>query len=136
MTETTPHEETSDAPAEISPPELRKLRDNHGRFQPGVSGCPGGRSRAELEIRALAQSHCPTAIERLVQLTKSKNERVAVTACEALLNRGCGTPRQSIDLDASLVTRAAPAEAVEPVTLEEAARAYREMCQLVPGGER
>jgi hypothetical protein len=130
-----PDEQSTAVPADslgsetppASQPELRELRDDLGRFRPGVSGCPGGRTRAELEIRNLAQSHGGTAIERLVELTKSTNERVAVTACEVLLNRGCGTPRQSIDLEASIDSRTTNAEPAEPTTLEDAERVYLDM---------
>jgi len=111
----------NDHPEDGSSPELR---DAQGRFRPGVSGCPGGRSRTEVEVRELAQANCPNAIARLVHLMEnSKNERVVLAACEALLNRGCGTPRQSIDFG---VGQPAPL-AVGPISDEDAERIYFEM---------
>jgi hypothetical protein len=53
----------------------------------------------------LAQEHGPTALARLVQLMKSKNERVAVSAAQAILDRAYGKPPQSLQLDGELGIR-------------------------------
>jgi hypothetical protein len=109
--------------SDFSPPAIR--RTEAGRFPTGVSGNPGGRSRADLEIRDLAQSHGASAIGRLLELTQSTNERVAVAACEALLNRGFGTPRQSIDLTAAVTANpGGPVPDFATVSKDEAVRAY------------
>lgn len=71
-------------------------RASTGRFVPGVSGNPGGRPKDEHRIAELARSHGPAALERLVQLKDSKDERVALSACVALLDRGYGKPAQAI----------------------------------------
>jgi hypothetical protein len=65
-------------------------------FEKGKSGNPGGRPKEVAEVRKLAQVHGPAAIERLVELMASENERTAVAACEAILNRGFGRPAQSL----------------------------------------
>ena len=65
-------------------------------FKKGQSGNPGGRPKEVAEVRRLAQEHGPAAIERLVELMASENERTAVAACEAVLNRGYGRPAQSL----------------------------------------
>ena len=67
-------------------------------FTKGKSGNPGGRPREVAEVRELAKEHGPAAIERLVELMTSENERTAVAACEAILNRGYGRPAQSVTL--------------------------------------
>ncbi len=67
-------------------------------FKKGQSGNPGGRPREVAEVRELAKEHGPAAIERLVELMASDNERTAVAACEAILNRGYGRPAQSVTL--------------------------------------
>ena len=65
-------------------------------FEKGKSGNPGGRPREVAEVRELAKNHGPAAIQRLVTLMSSDNERTAVAACEAILNRGYGRPAQSV----------------------------------------
>ena len=65
-------------------------------FEKGKSGNPGGRPKEVAEVRKLAQEHGRAAIERLVELMASENERTAVAACEAILNRGYGRPAQSL----------------------------------------
>ena len=65
-------------------------------FEKGKSGNPGGRPKEVAEVRELAQKHGPAAIQRLVTLMSSDNERTAVAACEAILNRGYGRPAQSV----------------------------------------
>ena len=67
-------------------------------FEKGKSGNPGGRPKEVAEVRELAKKHGPAAIERLKTLMNSENERTAVAACEALLNRGYGRPAQSVTL--------------------------------------
>lgn len=73
-------------------------RATTGRYVPGMSGNPGGRPRDEQRIADLARSHGPAALERLVQLKDSKDERVALSACVALLDRGYGKPKQAQEL--------------------------------------
>jgi hypothetical protein len=122
--------ETADAAASNNAGPASAVREirraEAGRFAPGVSGNPGGRSRVEVEVRDLAQSHGASAIKRLHELMKSKNERVAVAACEALLNRGFGTPRQSVDLTADVTAHSADREAIDftSISKDDAVRAY------------
>ncbi len=67
-------------------------------FEKGKSGNPGGRPKDVAEVRELAKKHGPAAIRRLAKLMASENERTAVAACEAVLNRGYGRPPQSVTL--------------------------------------
>jgi len=63
-------------------------------FPKGVSGNPGGRPKGLAVVERLARERGPAAIERLTELMGSGDERVALTACVALLDRGYGKPRQ------------------------------------------
>ena len=67
-------------------------------FKKGKSGNPGGRPKVTAAVRELARDHGAKAIERLVELMASENERTAVAACEAVLNRGYGRPAQALTL--------------------------------------
>jgi len=71
-------------------------------FQPGQSGNPGGRSKAESEIKRIAQEHGPAALEKLVQLLNGEDQKLAMAAANALLDRGFGKPAQSVDLKAEV----------------------------------
>jgi hypothetical protein len=87
----------------------------------GKSANPKGRPRAEGEIRALAQQHSAAALERLVQLMHSDNERVAVAAASAVLDRAHGKPPQQMTLDATV----RPCDvSSEPLTEQEWFEAY------------
>ena len=63
-----------------------------GQFQKGVSGNPGGRPRIAPEVCELVRSNAPRAFERLVELMESKDERVAMVASNAVLDRAYGKP--------------------------------------------
>jgi hypothetical protein len=59
-----------------------------------VSGNPGGWNQsAYFEARKTCAEYSPAAIKRQIELMKSDDERVAFMACEAILNRGIGKPR-------------------------------------------
>jgi hypothetical protein len=77
---------------EVIPGPENTTASGRGRWAKGISGNPGGRPRAERQVRELAQTYGPRAIRRLAQLMRSSNERVAVAAASALLDRGYGKP--------------------------------------------
>lgn len=67
-----------------------------GGFKKGQSGNPGGKAKEVVEVTRLARQHCEAAIERLVQLMRSSDERVAKSAADSILDRGIGKPVQAI----------------------------------------
>src|SRR4051812_2305772 len=73
----------------------RALRTLGRPFPKGVSGNPGGRPRSLAEVEELARKRAPKAVRRLTQLMDSDDDRVALAACVALLDRGYGKPRSS-----------------------------------------
>jgi hypothetical protein len=64
-------------------------------FEKGKSGNPGGRPKVALEIRELAQENSPRALRKLAALIDSEDERVAMSAAEAILDRAIGKPIQA-----------------------------------------
>ena len=51
-------------------------------------------------LRELAQRHAAKALEKLVTLVDSKNERVALSAAQTVLDRAHGKAGQAVDLKA------------------------------------
>lgn len=64
------------------------------RFQKGVSGNPGGKSKTPKEVQTLAREHTAHAIAALVKALSEPNERVK--AADILLERGWGKVTQPI----------------------------------------
>jgi len=62
-----------------------------------VSGNPGGRPKAALDVQALARQHTVRAIETLVDALG--DERLRVSAAVHLLERGWGKPVQPLASD-------------------------------------
>lgn len=65
-------------------------------FQKGQSGNPGGRPKAEVQVRDLARQHTEAAIKALVAALAAKQESTRVSAAQALLDRGWGKAAQII----------------------------------------
>lgn len=67
-----------------------------GTFKPGTSGNPSGRPKDVHHIQELARGYAPRCVERLWELTRSHDPKVALHATVALLDRGCGRPHQTV----------------------------------------
>ena len=68
-----------------------------GGFQRGQSGNPGGRSKLPADIREAFKAKAPQALEVLTRCLQSDDDRVAMMAAQAILDRGYGKPAQTID---------------------------------------
>jgi hypothetical protein len=79
----------SDVPASARTP--------RGYFAPGTSGNPGGRIGLPSEIRERLEAGVPEAVDRLLDLVRSEDDRIALAASEALLSRLYGRPAQQVD---------------------------------------
>ncbi|MFN7186281.1 MAG: hypothetical protein ACK5R5_02090 [Alphaproteobacteria bacterium] len=86
-------------------------------FPKGVSGNAGGRPKLEAGVRELAQSYTQEAMEKLIELTQSSDERVALGAIKYLLDRAWGTPQHTLEV-------AKPTERATDETDEAILRSY------------
>jgi hypothetical protein len=74
-------------------------RQVDGKWLPGTSGNPGGRTAVLEEVRSLARQHTKMAITQLAEIAKDgKKEQARVMACIALLDRGWGKPAQAVEM--------------------------------------
>jgi hypothetical protein len=83
----------SDAKAEARRRQLAGLVP----YKPGQVGNPGGRRPIPPEIIKVLQLGSKGAAERLVELTRHKDGRIALTAIDMLQNRLYGRPTQQVD---------------------------------------
>ena len=65
-------------------------------FRPGQSGNPGGRPKSNEHVRNIARSNSVRAVERLIELIESDDERVALTAAKEVLDRAFGKPKPDV----------------------------------------
>jgi hypothetical protein len=66
----------------------------------GAGRPAGSKNKVTPEIKAMAQKHCPEALEMIVQLAQSAdNESTRLAAAKELLDRGYGKSRQVVDAD-------------------------------------
>lgn len=91
-----------------------KKHANDKTWQKGKSGNPGGRSprvgpNGET-LAELARMHTATALSTLVEVCKSKtNEpRDRTVAAVAILDRGWGKPKETMELDATVANTGVP----------------------------
>lgn len=65
-------------------------------FEKGKSGNPSGRPKKAHDITAIARDNSIAAIEKLAKLMKSDDDRVALAAANAILDRAVGKPQQNM----------------------------------------
>jgi hypothetical protein len=63
-------------------------------FQPGQTGNPSGRSKRFYEVQVAAREASPQALQKLVELMASDDERVAIIAANSVLDRAFGKPKE------------------------------------------
>jgi hypothetical protein len=76
---------------------MKQGRGAGRRFLKGVSGNPGGRPRAVLDVQALAREHTLEAVAALVK--GLSDDRLYVSAANSLLDRGWGRATEHVQLD-------------------------------------
>lgn len=79
-------------------------------FKPGESGNPGGRPKESAEVKELARQHGPEALNKLLELMRGEDSRVAKAAADSILDRAYGKPGQSMDLVADVTATVAAIE--------------------------
>jgi hypothetical protein len=77
--------------------EIVATRNSLGRFQPGASGNPGGRTPMEREVKEILQAASPLAARRLVELLDDPDPVIRLKAIDMLQNRIYGRPAQQMD---------------------------------------
>lgn len=78
-------------------PGSRPLPPVETRFKRGVSGNPSGRPKKVVDVLELAKDGSTKAVEKLVKLIDSDDDRVALQACVAVLDRAMGKPKQTVE---------------------------------------
>lgn len=75
-----------------------------GTFPKGVSGNPGGKSKAEVDIIALAKQHAPAAFNRIVEMANMNHPDVKtkMRANEIILDRAYGKAPQAVNVTGEL----------------------------------
>jgi hypothetical protein len=71
-----------------------KNRTDKGQFAKGISGNPGGRPKLPEELRELFRAKGPEALEVLSRCLRSTDERIAIAAATAILDRGMESQRK------------------------------------------
>ena len=74
------------------------MRHPNGRYLPGVTGNAGGRPKTAPDVRSALEAGSLAAAQRLVELIKSEDERVSLSASLALLDRVLGKPPASVEV--------------------------------------
>lgn len=84
----------------VADPENRSKHSSATTWKPGQSGNPGGRPSGLRKLIADFEKHGPAVMQRLLNLTQSKDEKVAKAACDSFLDRLYGKPTQPVSGDA------------------------------------
>ena len=74
-------------------------RTKLGRFKPGFSGNPKGKTRTDPLVKELLKANSLEAAQKLVELLDSENDKIAFMAAQEILNRTEGKPNQSLNME-------------------------------------
>lgn len=69
-----------------------------GGFKKGQSGNPLGKPKENPEIKELARQHSTEAFNKIIQLMKSDDDKIAFAASREVLDRGYGKAPQSMEV--------------------------------------
>jgi hypothetical protein len=86
-------------------PRTGPARDQSGRLLKGQSGNPGGRPKLPADVKEAYAAMHPRALARLSELIDSKNEKVALRACELIVERVEGKVSQPMEHSGSISYR-------------------------------
>ena len=64
-------------------------------FKPGQSGNPSGRPKIPDDIKKILKLQAPNALQKLLTLMESDDERIALVAANSILDRAWGKPVQA-----------------------------------------
>lgn len=98
-------ERTTHGQETVADPVANSVSDRNRNLKPfkkGQSGNPSGRPKKAHDVAALAKDNSVKAMERLVRLIDSVDDKVALSAANAVLDRAVGKPKQTVDMDASV----------------------------------
>ena len=76
------------------------MRDQNGRWVPGVSGNPAGKPPNSIQLSKLLVDSIPGAAKLLIDMVNNKklSPKLRLDAMKELFDRGIGKPHQTTDL--------------------------------------
>lgn len=86
----------------VKPRSANKGIANLRPFRPGQSGNPNGRPKKVQGVQDLARDNGDKALRKLIKLIDSDDDRVALQAATAILDRAVGKPKQSMEVKSDI----------------------------------
>jgi hypothetical protein len=122
--------ETVDKPAANSGGGIANLKP----FPKGKSGNPNGRPKKIVEVAKVAEDNSIKAIQKMAKLLDSADDRVALAAAQALLDRSMGKPKQSVEMKADVTNHGSEPVSDTAQWIEDTlrARADRKTAEPMP----
>jgi hypothetical protein len=78
---------------------------NLGPFKPRQSGNPGGRSKAQIDVRNAARAYTQEAIDTLILVMRNGKPGETAMAANSLLDRGWGKPNYAEPVESDSASR-------------------------------